>query len=105
MRVREPLAIHPACCIERITFSRDRESGGASRLRMRKTAALHMGVLESARCWGDLMRVDLLAIAAHPDDVELTCGGAWITMPRRGLKSGIPALLVGGAGAPGAPRL
>jgi len=42
---------------------------------MRKTAALDMGVLESARCGGDLMRVDLLAIAAHPDDVELTCGG------------------------------
>src|SRR5882762_5376614 len=42
------------------------------------------GVLESARCWGDLMRVDLLAIAAHPDDVELTCGGTLIKMGTRG---------------------
>ena len=26
------------------------------------------------------MKLDLLAIAAHPDDVELTCGGTLIKM-------------------------
>ena len=31
------------------------------------------------------MKLDLLAIAAHPDDVELTCGGTLIKMARRGL--------------------
>src|SRR3974377_2256918 len=34
------------------------------------------------------MKLDLLAIAAHPDDVELTCGGTILKMARLGLKNG-----------------
>ena len=32
------------------------------------------------------MTLDVLAIAAHPDDVELTCGGTLIKMAKRGLQ-------------------
>jgi len=35
------------------------------------------------------MNLDLLAIAAHPDDVELTCGGTLLKMAQRGYKTGI----------------
>lgn len=35
------------------------------------------------------MKLDLLAMAAHPDDVELTCGGTLIKMARRGFRVGI----------------
>src|SRR5208337_332195 len=33
---------------------------------------------------GEAMKLDLLAIAAHPDDVELTCGGTLLKMAQRG---------------------
>jgi N-acetylglucosamine malate deacetylase 1 len=36
-----------------------------------------------------MMKLDLLAMAAHPDDVELTCGGTLIKMVRRGYRVGI----------------
>ena len=35
------------------------------------------------------MKLDLLAIAAHPDDVELTCGGTLIKMAQCGYKTGV----------------
>src|SRR5258705_12814471 len=50
------------------------------------------------------MRVDLLGIAAHPDDVELTCGGTLIKMARRGYKTGILDLTAGEMGTRGTPE-
>src|SRR5260370_24020679 len=50
------------------------------------------------------MRLDLLAIAAHPDDVELTCGGTLIKMARRGDKTGVLDLTAGGMGTRGTPE-
>ncbi len=50
------------------------------------------------------MKLDLLAIAAHPDDVELTCGGTLIKMARRGHKTGILDLTAGEMGSRGAPE-
>src|SRR6202035_3092969 len=50
------------------------------------------------------MRIDLLAIAAHPDDVELTCGGTLIKMARRGYKTGILDLTAGEMGTRGTPE-
>jgi bacillithiol biosynthesis deacetylase BshB1 len=50
------------------------------------------------------MRLDLLAIAAHPDDVELTCGGTLIKMARRGYKTGILDLTAGEMGTRGTPE-
>lgn len=50
------------------------------------------------------MKIDLLAIAAHPDDVELTCGGTLIKMARRGYKTGILDLTAGEMGTRGTPE-
>ncbi len=51
------------------------------------------------------MKLDLLAIAAHPDDIELTCGGTLIKMARRGYKTGILDLTRGEMGTRGTPEL
>jgi len=45
--------------------------------------------------------VDLLAIAAHPDDVELTCGGTLIKTARAGYRTGILDLTQGETGTRG----
>jgi N-acetylglucosamine malate deacetylase 1 len=47
------------------------------------------------------MKLDLLAIAAHPDDVELTCGGTVIKAAQRGHKVGILDLTQGEMGTRG----
>jgi bacillithiol biosynthesis deacetylase BshB1 len=50
------------------------------------------------------MKLDLLAIAAHPDDVELTCGGTLLRMAQRGYKTGILDLTAGEMGSRGTPE-
>ena len=47
------------------------------------------------------MKLDLLAIAAHPDDAELTCGGTLALAVRQGHKAGILDLVKGEAGTHG----
>lgn len=47
------------------------------------------------------MQLDLLAIAAHPDDVELTCGGTIIKMAQFGHKVGVIDLTRGEMGTRG----
>jgi len=47
------------------------------------------------------LKLDVLAIAAHPDDVELTCGGTLIKMAARGYKTGILDLTQGEMGTRG----
>ena len=47
------------------------------------------------------MHLDLLAIAAHPDDVELTCGGTLLKMAKRGYTTGILDLTAGEMGTRG----
>jgi bacillithiol biosynthesis deacetylase BshB1 len=49
--------------------------------------------------------VDLLAIAAHPDDVEQTCGGTMIRMAEAGYRTGIIDLTAGDMGTRGTPEL
>ena len=51
------------------------------------------------------MKLDLLAIAAHPDDVELTCGGTLIKMARRGYAVGILDLTGGEMGTRGSVEI
>lgn len=51
------------------------------------------------------MKVDVLAIAAHPDDVELTCGGTLIKMAARGYSTGILDLTQGEMGTRGTPEI
>jgi bacillithiol biosynthesis deacetylase BshB1 len=50
------------------------------------------------------MKLDLLAVAAHPDDVELTCGGTLLKMARCGYKTGILDLTAGEMGTRGTPE-
>src|SRR5690349_17809938 len=51
------------------------------------------------------MPVDLLAIAAHRDDVELTCAGTLIRAVDRGQKAGILDLTQGETGTRGSAEL
>src|SRR5215472_11321430 len=50
------------------------------------------------------MKLDILAIAAHPDDVELTCGGTLLKMANKGYKTGILDLTAGEMGTRGTPE-
>jgi bacillithiol biosynthesis deacetylase BshB1 len=47
------------------------------------------------------MPVDILAIAAHPDDVELTCAGTLLTLAAKGRRFGIVDLTRGEMGTRG----
>src|ERR1700757_4136703 len=51
------------------------------------------------------MILDLLAIAAHPDDVELTCGGTLLKSHALGYKTGILDLTAGEMGTRGTPEI
>lgn len=51
------------------------------------------------------MPLDLLAIVAHPDDAELTCGGTLIKAARAGRRTGILDLTAGEMGSRGTPAL
>ena len=48
--------------------------------------------------------LDILAIAAHPDDVEQTCGGTLIRMAEQGYRTGVLDLTAGDMGSRGTPR-
>jgi bacillithiol biosynthesis deacetylase BshB1 len=50
------------------------------------------------------MRLDLLAIGPHPDDVELTSGGTILKMARAGYRVGILDLTRGETGSRGTPE-
>jgi len=50
------------------------------------------------------MKLHVLAIAAHPDDVELTCGGTLIKMAEMGYRTGILDLTRGEMGTRGTPE-
>jgi bacillithiol biosynthesis deacetylase BshB1 len=49
--------------------------------------------------------LDLLAIAAHPDDVEQTCGGTLIKMAEMGYRTGVLDLTAGDMGSRGTPEI
>jgi len=59
--------------------------------------------LEAAH--GGKVNLDLLAIAAHPDDIELSCGGTLLKMAQRGYKTGILDLTAGEMGTRGTPEI
>jgi bacillithiol biosynthesis deacetylase BshB1 len=50
------------------------------------------------------MSLDVLAIAAHPDDVEQTCGGTLIRMAGMGYRTGVLDLTAGDMGTRGSPE-
>jgi len=49
------------------------------------------------------VKLDILAIAAHPDDVEITCGGTMAKMAKMGKKTGVLDLTEGEMGTLGTP--
>jgi len=49
--------------------------------------------------------LDILAIAAHPDDVEQTCGGTLIRMAEQGYRTGVLDLTAGDMGSRGTPEI
>src|ERR1700744_849389 len=51
------------------------------------------------------MSLDVLAIAAHPDDVEQTCGGTLIRMAESGYRTGVLDLTAGDMGTRGSPEI
>ena len=53
----------------------------------------------------DIPPLDVLAIAAHPDDVEQTCGGTLIKMAELGYRTGVLDLTAGEMGTRGSPEV
>ncbi|MGC1637299.1 MAG: PIG-L family deacetylase, partial [Candidatus Acidiferrales bacterium] len=51
------------------------------------------------------MKIDVLAIAAHPDDAELTSGGTLLAMEEAGHRTGILDLTRGETGSRGTPEI
>jgi len=51
------------------------------------------------------IKLDILAIAVHPDDVELGCGGTLLMEKRNGKKTGVVDLTRGELGTRGTPEL
>src|SRR5947209_12981152 len=49
--------------------------------------------------------LDVLAIAAHPDDVEQTCGGTLLGLADRGYRTGVLDLTAGDMGSRGTPEI
>ena len=50
------------------------------------------------------MKLDILAFGAHPDDIELSCGGTLITHIKKGYKAGVVDLTKGELGTRGTPE-
>ena len=48
--------------------------------------------------------LDILAVAAHPDDIEQTCGGTLIRMTEMGYRTGVLDLTAGDMGTRGTPE-
>jgi len=53
----------------------------------------------------NLRPLDVLAIAAHPDDVEQTCGGTLIRAAETGYRTGVLDLTAGDMGTRGTPEI
>jgi N-acetylglucosamine malate deacetylase 1 len=51
------------------------------------------------------MKLDILAIGVHPDDVELSCGGTLLKQASLGYKTGVLDLTQGELGTRGTPKL
>jgi bacillithiol biosynthesis deacetylase BshB1 len=52
----------------------------------------------------DVPHLDVLAIAAHPDDIEQTCGGTLLRMAEAGYRTGAIDLTAGEMGTRGTPE-
>ena len=101
-----PEAFRPSACIRRSPGS----SPGAPACRApcaqaAGTRAEGAGVIDLGTDGGDPWPVDVLAIAAHPDDVELTCGGTLARLKASGYRFGIVDLTRGEMGTRGTAEI
>ena len=64
----------------------------------------HGGAAIPEETGGARISLDVLAIAAHPDDVEQTCGGTLIRMAEMGYRAGVLDLTAGDMGTRGTPE-
>lgn len=62
-------------------------------------------MLSSKRVMSEVSPLDVLAIAAHPDDAELSVGGTLVKLVEMGYRTGILDLTRGEAGTRGTPEL
>ncbi len=53
----------------------------------------------------EIAPLDVLAIAAHPDDVEQTCGGTMLKMSELGYRTGVLDMTAGDMGSRGTPDI
>lgn len=53
----------------------------------------------------EIPEVDLMAVGAHPDDVEVGCGGLLIKLAQRGYRTGLIYLTRGEMGTGGTPEI
>jgi bacillithiol biosynthesis deacetylase BshB1 len=51
------------------------------------------------------MKLDCLAFGAHPDDIEITCGGTLIKLSNEGYQTGVVDLTKGEMGTRGTPEI
>ena len=51
----------------------------------------------------DQRPIDIVAFAAHPDDVEQTCGGTLIRMAEKGYRTAVVDMTAGEMGTRGTP--
>ncbi|MBV8865198.1 MAG: bacillithiol biosynthesis deacetylase BshB1 [Acidobacteriaceae bacterium] len=70
-----------------------------------RDSSLHGAADRDLCAFENLPPLDVLAIAAHPDDVEQTCGGTLIRMAERGYRSGVLDLTAGDMGTRGTPEI
>jgi bacillithiol biosynthesis deacetylase BshB1 len=59
----------------------------------------------SSTMWGYFMKLDVLAIGAHPDDIELACGGTVAKLVQQGRKVAILDLTQGELGTRGSKEI
>jgi LmbE family N-acetylglucosaminyl deacetylase len=66
-------------------------------------SACACGVQESTR--NVMKNVNILAIGAHPDDIEFGCGGSLVKYSQRGHRLFLLVMTGGGSGAPSETRM
>lgn len=63
------------------------------------------GAYSEMVCGDQITPVDILAVGAHPDDVEIACGGYLAAAVRQGYRTGIVDLTRGEMGTKGNPEI
>src|ERR1700722_10104333 len=74
-------------------------------LKMRPAKLLHKAELAKSSTFAAMIKLDVLAVAVHPDDVELGCAGTLLMEKRNGKKTGVVDLTRGELGTRGSAEL